>query len=591
MIFLLLGLFFGVLAYIFSLSLGVGISGALVGTAIAVFMMPTVAWGFFGILAFGAAAILYGLWVAPFFRGRNGPSRKIVRAQHLAGYSLIALAFVVPLVTTWAAFGHADTYQQLLAVSEDEFEAEDVLLDQTNARFVDQELAERSGNELLGNVRGLGSQVNIGRPVIQRVDDELKWVAGFEHNSFFRWLANREVPGFVTVSSSHYGDSEIVTDQSITIGPGEYGFSFGDNLMRHLYRNGYANVGLMDPTLELDEDGHPHWVVTRISPRQGFGGHMVDGVVVVDAETREIADYSVDDAPDWITQIQPHTLVRSRLNDWGRFVQGWWNQVIANEGVIEPTDEMLLVYTADGEAMWYTGLRSRGTDQQGTMGFALIDARSGEATYYPRTGITEEAAAAAIEGQVQEAGYKASTPIPYNVTGLPTFIAVLKDEYGNPQKIGMVAYDDRSTAATGAGLDTTMRRYQTAISESQGDLLVEEGVEAETIEGEVVRTRLETVDDATTLYFMVDAVEDTAFRVSTTGSAEALLTESGDEVRFEVMNTEPSEVTAQAFENLSFELAPEEPAPEMEEELPGQDGDEAPMDDEASGEANDENQE
>src|SRR5690606_3836066 len=86
------------------------------------------------------------------------------------------------------------------------------------------------------------------------------------------------------------------------------------------------------------------------------------------------------DAPAWIDRIQPESIVEDRISDWGVYVEGWLNSWTSGNNVIKASQGTSLVYTADGHSAWYTGLQSKGSSDQGTMGFMLVDTRTGKAS-------------------------------------------------------------------------------------------------------------------------------------------------------------------------------------------------------------------
>ncbi|MCP1674579.1 hypothetical protein J2T57_001681 [Natronocella acetinitrilica] len=479
----------------------------------------------------------------------GGGRRRGDRLRSLATYGLCLAVIGIPPATTWSLF-HGQSYQGLLAVEEAEFEPSAVLLDQSQARLVDQGLADRAAQELIGNQRGLGSQARVGTMSIQEVDGRLWWVGALEHRGPIKYLLNTTTPGYVMVSASDYSDRRIILDRPIRYGA--EGFYLNGNVRRHLYNNGYWTVGLMDPTFEIDDAGTPHWVVTRYRNMVGFSGAMATGTLIVNATTGEISEHGLEDTPAWVDRIQPEALVRERLGDWGRLVHGFWNAHFAQRDVITPSPGMRLVYTADGRAAWYTGLQSAGGSDEGTMGFALIDSRTGEATFYRRAGVTESAAAAVIEGQVQEMRYSATDPIPYVVHGVPTFIAALKDSAGNPQGVGMVAYDDRTRVGTGGSLRTALRRYTASLDAGRGALALDARAERIRFTGTVERAALEQIDGRGLLYLTIDAVPGRYFTAQAEGEPAALLTRVGDQVAIEVLQGDLPIIPVIAFENLSL---------------------------------------
>ena len=528
--------------------------GFLTGTLFAYLSTPTLAWGHIGIIFLSIVMMGFGRAIAHMIPGKR---------EHMLGDATaggIVVAAIVVMAATTHAFFYADDYRGLLNVqTQKEFNPSDVLLDQSKARVVDQQLAARAGNELLGNKLGMGSRYDIATPRIQKNGDELQWVATFEHKGFWRWWSNSTVPGYLTVNSSSYSDSQLVTNEDVEINYGLSGFYFSTYLPRHLYTHGYSTVRLSDYTLELDDEGKPHWVVSIVEPQVGFSGYITTGVLVVDAKTGEIREESVSDAPEWVERVQPDWVINDQISSWGRYIDGWLNYVFIGDQVIESTRGSVLVYTKDGRAAWYTGAQSSGDSGQGTMGFFLTDSRTGETTFYRRAGITEEAARSTIEGLVQEFGYNATTPIPYNINGESTFISVLKDKQGNPQQIGMVSYNDRSIAAVGKSLDEATRQYVAQLEDAKNAINLEQGQEPIAVTGVIRRMRHQNVGGTPTLFFSLDDADPKRaagklFALATDSATGSVLTQPGDQVRFEVRQLEDAQLTARSFENENLKI-------------------------------------
>lgn len=466
----------------------------------------------------------------------------------------LVLTIGVWFVST-SAMLHADKYRNILSVESTEtFEPSDILLDQSQARFVDQKLASRAGQEVLGGQLGMGSRYKIGTMSIQQVDGELVWVAPFGHKSFWKWLFDGpSVPGYLKVSSRNFGDAKMVTED-VDINYGTQGFFGSNSLERLLYTEGYSHAHLTDYTMELDDEGKPMWVVSRLEKTVGNMGSKVISAIIVDANTGEHTEFEIDEVPSWVDRVQPEAVIVTQMDDWGSYVEGWVNSVFVGNQVVESTPGTSLVYSKDGRPMWYTGVQSNGTNQQGTMGFMLVDTRTGVAKFYRRAGITETVAMTAIEGRVQEYDYTASIPIPYNVNGMSTFISVLKDKQGNPQMIGMVAYDNRSLNAVGEDLHTVTRRYQLALTNANASNNVKAGQDEIEIQGVIIRLGTQQVDESASIHFMIDTPEwaGKIFTANTGRNVQTVLTEKNDRVKFKVNQTKPDQIIVRDFENLSL---------------------------------------
>jgi hypothetical protein len=471
----------------------------------------------------------------------------------LTSFSVISfLAF--SFFTTSSMFHSQDYYNLLNVAEETEFNPTEVLLDQTQARFVDQDLSVRSANEVLGQVRGMGSRFEIGSMRIQNINDELRWVAPFEHSSIFKWMDNNTSPGYVSVSASDYSKSKMIIDNS-NINYGNSGFYFSKHIPRHLYTHGYSTTLFDDFTLEIDNEGKPYWVASIIERKVGFSGKMATGIVVVNAENGDIEEFSIDNAPEWVDRIQPEHITESLISYWGQYSNGWWNSFAVGNGVITATPNSSIVFTKDKKSMWYTGMQSKSTsNKESTMGFMMVDSRTGEATFYQRSGITENVAKTAIEGRVQEAEYKSSNPIPYNINGEITFLSILKDKNGNVQGIGLVAYDNRSKVTFGESFDIALRRYMSAIADTNGTQNLNSSMKSISINGVVERSYLQNVDNRLVLTFTLksDSYKGLFFITQADENKNAMLTRDNDEVSFESYSLDNESIQVFNFKNSHF---------------------------------------
>lgn len=70
------------------------------------------------------------------------------------------------------------------------FSSEIQVVDTNQIPVVDRALAIKLADKKLGEKPSLGSQVYIGEPVIQMVNDKLVWVVPLHHSGVFKWLTN-----------------------------------------------------------------------------------------------------------------------------------------------------------------------------------------------------------------------------------------------------------------------------------------------------------------------------------------------------------------------------------------------------------------
>lgn len=390
--------------------------------------------------------------------------RLVSRPNKFFIYALLAVlgyVIIVPLITSLPIF-RSDSYQKLIGKVEDGQNLKNHIapISLDKIRVVDEELAMLLGEKIIGSQPSLGSQTEIGEFTIQKVNDELYWVAPLLHTGFFKWYNNSEgTPGYVMVSATNERDVKLIQNVKgnpvkIKYQPGAF---FGSRIDRHVYFNGYATVGLEDFNFEIDDNGHPYWIVTKYKKRIGFAGNDATGVLVVDAETGAINEYDIANTPLWVDRIQPISFIEEQLNDWGEYVHGYWNW--SNENKLMTTEGLTLVYGENHKSYWYTGLSSVGKEES-AVGFVLVDTRTKEATYYRQSGATEYAAQSSAEGKVQEKGYHASLPIPYLINNIPTYVMTLKDDGGLVKMFAMVSINDYTIVGVGNTMRETLMAYK-----------------------------------------------------------------------------------------------------------------------------------
>ena len=418
-------------------------------------------------------------------------------------------------------------------------------------RVVDEELAYLLGEKILGSEAALGSKTEIGNFSIQKVGTELYWVAPLLHSGFFKWLYNTEgTEGYVMVSATNERDVKLVQqvagkDLKIKYQPGAY---FGSDVKRHLYFNGYATTGLADFSFEIDDDGNPYWVIARYRKEVGFGGDDATGIVTVDAQTGSIAEYGIADAPAWVDRIQPLEFIGEQLNDWGEYVKGYWN--FSNEDKLMITEDLTLVYGEDNRSYWYTGVSSVGKEES-AVGFVLVDTRTKEATMYNQSGATEYAAQSSAEGKVQEKGYKASLPIPYNINNIPTYVMTLKDDGGLVKMYAMVAISDYTIVGVGNTMRETLMSFKSVYNMAGNKMNPSSQSNRKTLNSVVTRIQSDIKNGNSFYYFTVNDYPK-IFIGSSQLSNELPVTVVGDSIIISFDADIEEVVDVSSFDNLKL---------------------------------------
>jgi len=508
------------------------------------FIMPTISYGFYGI---------------PFLITIFGVILYIVNQKVSIVVTLVGLIglIILPFLTSAPIMFHANDYRNIIGeVKTSNFTKDVAPVDINKVRIVDQAMAERIGSKILGNDASLGSRAKLGEFNIQQVKGELYWVAPLTHKGFFKWFNKPEgTPGYVMVSASNERDVRLIQklngkDIFIKYQKDAY---FGDYIKRYVYLNGYMAKGITDFSFEIDDNMNPYWVVTLFEKTVGYAGSNAIGVIVVDAQSGKMKEYSIDEAPKWIDRIQPSNFIVTQLNDWGAYIHGWINAKFTQDGVLTTSEGISLVYGNDGRSYWYTGMTSAGKDGS-TVGFTLVDTRTKKVFWYKQAGATENRAKGSAEGMVQEKGYNSTAPILYNVSGIPTYIMSLKDNEGLIKMIAMVSVENYSVVGIGNDIKSALRSYKSALSSKGNVVSIDSLTDSVKIESIISRINTDVRNGNTLYYLQIEGDFSKVFIMDSTLSEKVILTQIGDKVMIAYEEGGSGFINLNYFDNKSLDL-------------------------------------
>lgn len=518
--------------------------------------LPVLNYGFIALPIILLVITVIGVFIFTRFKVVNEKKIQLVEKPSKIFFVLIGLLLfymiVFPLFTSLPMF-RSQAYKNLIGkVADGKLISNHIApISIDEIRVVDENLAYLLGEKILGSQPALGSQVELGHFCIQKVGEDLYWVAPLLHSGFFKWINNQEgTAGYVMVSATNERDVKLVQniagkDIKIKFQPEAF---FGSQIERHLYFNGYATVGLADYTFEIDDKGNPFWVATKYDKKIGFAGNDAIGIVVVDAQTGTMTDYKIAEAPKWVDRVQPIDFIEDQLNDWGKYVHGYWN--FSNADKLQTTEGLTLIYGENNKSYWYTGLTSVGKEES-AVGFVLVDTRTKETTFYKQSGATEFAAQGSAEGKVQEKGYKSSLPIPYNINNIPTYVMTLKDDGGLVKMYAMVAISDYTIVGVGNSMREALTSFKSAYNMTGSKLNSSSLTNKKQLKTVVTRITND-VKNGNSFYYFTTKDYPNIFVGSSQISNQLPVTIVGDSVKvsFDVDNEEVIDVST--FENTTM---------------------------------------
>jgi hypothetical protein len=473
------------------------------------------------------------------------PQRKfprMVKILIIVPWAFLAVMLLIssPLVS-WGA------YRDQLGESEyKEFSADVQAVDMSQVPIVDQRLAYNLADKKLGEKPSLGSQVHLGEPTIQMVNGRLIWVVPLQHSGFFKWITNLSgSAGYITVSATDLNDVDYVENYKIKLQPNGY---LLHNLTRNVRFTAAPFTGITDYSFELDESGQPYWVVTTYRNRRGFALPEATGVILVNASTGEKQAYPLSEVPDWVDRVQPESFVLNQINNQGRYVHGIFN--FADKDKFKTSEGDNIVYN-NGECYLFTGLTSVGQDES-AIGFMMVDMVTKQPIRYQINGATEKLGMSSAQGKVQHLGYTASFPLIINLDGQPTYFMTLKDKAGLVKQYAFVSVVNYSSVGVGESIGEAMRDYAQVLRKGGSSIAFEQMGEPESILGKIERIAFEQADAALSYKMILQEAPDRIFIADSALSEELALTQPGDRVELQFIETGTGIVDVTAFDNLEF---------------------------------------
>lgn len=424
--------------------------------------------------------------------------KKQCKVPFFLALALIAVA-IVGALSSWTVF-RAKAYSKLLDVRTGNFADEVDEISYKQIPMLDKDSAERLGSRKLGELSDMVSQFEVldqytqinykGRPVR---------VTSLRYGNFIKWITNHKggLPAYLIIDMTTQNVQVVRLKDGMRYSTAEH---FNHNLYRHL-RFRYPTMMFDTPTFEIDDNGTPYWICSRVVRRIGlFGGTDIRGAVMVNAVTGASKYYK--NVPEWVDRVYNANLIMKQYDDYGKYHNGYWNSVFGQRGVKVTTEGYNYLVIGDDVYM-YTGVTSVTSDQS-NVGFLLNNQRTKETRFYSCAGAKEISAKESAEGQVQQMKYKATFPLLLNIADQPTYFMSLKDAAGLVKMYAMVNVQQYQIVATGQTVAECEASYRTMLKNNN---LIDDSkaevapTDEKTVTGTIAEIR-SAVMDGNTYYFI-----------------------------------------------------------------------------------------
>lgn len=454
----------------------------------------------------------------------KGLEQKVKGVLFIGSLFVVAYIFAAPILNAEQKFESAQMNEEVEIKPFDET--------QTPAS-VPPQFAENKMKKAFSQVPNT-SFYELGNLQIQKVNDAYVYVAPVEFSGFFKWWNGDTTPGYFMLSATDSSANPKFVKADMTYVPSAYLNKDLERYMRLQYPTLIFNG---EPQLEVDEDGKPYYIRTYgefISARNGFD---VKGIITVDAATGDTKKYALDDVPAFIDGAVSPEAVSLQNSYYGNYVHGYWNSRFGKKDVKLPSDEgteanVSPIFNEEGDMYYFTDFTSPKEGVDSMLGYALTNARTGEATYY--TGNTEEAymdsrgALNIVERQFVEKEWEGEMPILYNFYGEASWLTAVLDANGFLQNYFIVSAANPEISAYAATPNEALRLYRTALSRGGGTVNGTSNAEEATASGIVARVYKERSGDFTVVSFLLQ--DGANYVVSSETVPLAIYLQEGDDV-------------------------------------------------------------
>lgn len=373
-----------------------------------------------------------------------------------AGSVLFKTAFVctVILVVLYVAGNilsspviNASKYQQLLKVETRNFTDDIKEVSYDKIPLLDKDSASIIGTRVMGTMVDMVSQYEVDDMYSQiNYKEKPVRVTPLRYGNLIKWFTNHKngIPAYIRIDMTTQEAECVRLTEGIK-------YSKSDHFSRYIYRHlrfAYPTYIFDDINFEIDDNGTPYWVCPVKKYDIGlFGGQTVGRVVLCNAVTGEMTDYSVDEVPTWVDKVYSAELLINLYDYNGSLKHGFINSVLSQKDCLKTTDGYN--YIALEDDVWvYTGITSVGQDNS-NVGFVLMNQRTMETRYYEVSGAEEYSAMDSAKGRVQNLGYTATFPLIINISGQPTYFMALKDGAGLVKSYAMLNIEKYQNVAIG----------------------------------------------------------------------------------------------------------------------------------------------
>ena len=492
-------------------------------------------------------------------KGTNGRYLKVL------GTSVIIGVIAIPVMFVFGVFALGKSYDSIPKQAEKE--AKPVDKDQTPIT-VSPEFARNKIQKSMSQVANT-QFYDLGKLQVQKVKDDIVFVAPVEFTSFWKYFRGKETEGYFRISATNVNAQPEFVKSKMKYTNSSY---LNDRIERKIYSAYPTYIQSGSAQIEVDEDGKP-WYVQSIYHPIGFSNKpnlKNVHVAVVDPVTGETNKYKASEAPEFINGSISSEMASDENTYFGKYPHGWLNSIFGKKDVKIPNESgtesyVTPIFDETGHMYYFTDMASPKQNIDSALGYTLIDARTGELTYYngkKNNGIMDSKGAKEIVNkEFPEKKWKGTMPILYNIDGNPTWVVNVLDPNGLFKRYAYIKANDTDFVVFGENAKDTLESYRLRLSQDPSNVGSTGDSELEKRKGKVERVIVTTQKNGQVIQFLLKD-DDVIYSVNAGKEPLALFLQKDDEVNLEA-NIRENNIGV--VENIKIKGLSKEQAPETEE--------------------------
>ncbi|RLL40379.1 DNA-binding protein [Oceanobacillus piezotolerans] len=381
---------------------------------------------------------------------------------------------------------------------------------------------------------------DLGKLQVQKIGDEVVFVAPVEFSDFWRYFRGNETEGYFTISATDINAQPKFVQSKMRYTNSSF---FNHNINRVIYSAFPNYIQSGEAQIEVDDQGKPWYVQTLYQPIGLTNKPDMSNlhVAVVDPVSSEVSLYDVAEAPAFVEGSISSELASTENNYFGKYVHGWLNSIFGKKDVKIPNEsgtesDVTPIFDENGEMHYFTDMSSPKENIDSALGYTLINARTGELVYFngaQNNGIMDSKGAREIVNkEFPEKNWTGSMPILYNIDGNPTWVVNVLDPNGLFKHYAYIKAADSDFVVFGDTARQTLDAYRLALAQDPSNVESTGKTALEDRNGIIDRVVVTTKDTSQLVQFLLVG-DKTIYTVNSSKAPLSVFLQRGDHINLE----------------------------------------------------------